>query len=100
MALALLTTFYGLLLANFLFMPMSKKLSEHTKAEATVLSVIVEALMGIAEQRNAKGISYRLQSYFNVNQGVTPATESSGSEKPLSGIRFPFDKLAMRRRSG
>jgi chemotaxis protein MotA len=100
MALALLTTFYGLMFANFLFMPMSKKLSEHIKAEATVLSVIVEALMGIAEQKNARGISHRLQSYLNINQTAQPPATSTRPEKPDSGIRIPFGKLVMRRHSG
>ena len=68
MALALLTTLYGILLANFLFFPLSKKLSEYTKAEATVLNIILEGIMDIAEQKTSKSISHRLNSYLDVNQ--------------------------------
>ncbi len=67
MALALLTTLYGILLANFLFFPLSKKLSEHTKAEATVLNIILEGVMDIAEQKTSKSISHRLKSYLGIN---------------------------------
>jgi chemotaxis protein MotA len=100
MALALLTTFYGLLLANFLFLPLSKKLSEHTKNEAVILSIMVEALMGIAEQKNAKSISHRLQSYLNVNQTPHIRAENAESSKTDSAIRMPLGKLILRKNSG
>jgi chemotaxis protein MotA len=67
MALALLTTFYGILLANFLFYPLSKKLSEYTKAETMVLNLILEGVMDIAEQKTSKSISHRLNSYLDIN---------------------------------
>ncbi len=67
MALALLTTLYGILLANFLFFPLSKKLSEYTKAEATVLNIIMVGIMDIAAQKTSKSISHRLNSYLDVN---------------------------------
>ncbi len=67
MALALLTTLYGILLANFLFFPLSKKLSEYTKEETTVLNLILEGVMDIAEQKTSKSISHRLTSYLGVN---------------------------------
>ena len=67
MALALLTTFYGILLANFLFFPLSKKLSEYTKAETTILNLVLEGVMDIAEQKTSKSISHRLNSYLGVN---------------------------------
>ncbi len=68
MALALLTTLYGILLANFLFFPLSKKLSEYTKAEATVLNIILEGIMDIAEQKTSKSIFHRLNSYLDISQ--------------------------------
>ena len=67
MALALLTTLYGILLANFLFFPLSKKLSEFTKAETTVLNLILEGVMDLADQKTSKSISHRLNSYLGVN---------------------------------
>ena len=67
MALALLTTLYGILLANFLFFPLAKKLSEHAKTEATVLNIILEGVMDIADQKTSKSISHRLNSYIGIN---------------------------------
>jgi len=67
MALALLTTLYGILLANFLFFPLAKKLSEHAKTEATVLNIILEGVMDIADQKTSKSISHRLNSYIDIN---------------------------------
>ncbi len=68
MALALLTTLYGILLANFLFFPLAKKLAEYTKTEATVLNIILEGIMDIAEHKTSKSISHRLNSYLDINQ--------------------------------
>ena len=68
MALALLTTFYGLLFANFLFLPLAKKLSEHIKAEATALNVILDGIMDIADLKNSRSISHRLTSYLDVEK--------------------------------
>jgi chemotaxis protein MotA len=68
MALALLTTLYGILLANILFFPLSKKLSEYTKAEATILNMILEGILDIADQKTSKSISHRLNSYLDINQ--------------------------------
>jgi chemotaxis protein MotA len=81
MALALLTTLYGILLANFLFFPLSKKLSEYTKAEATVLNIILEGIMDIAEQKTSKSISHRLNSYLDINQLSRMHREKKGQRQ-------------------
>jgi chemotaxis protein MotA len=67
MALALLTTLYGILMANFLFLPLSKKLAEHIKTEATVLNIVMEGILDIADQKPPAYISRRLTSYLDVN---------------------------------
>lgn len=60
-ATALLTTFYGLLYANVIFLPIAKKLAEKTKHDAMELSLIIEGILDIAEKTNAKAIGYRLR---------------------------------------
>lgn len=67
MSLALLTTLYGLLFTNFIFLPMARKLSEHVKSEATLLNIVLEGLLGIAESKNPMAISHRLKSYLDAN---------------------------------
>jgi chemotaxis protein MotA len=47
MAVALLTTLYGVLLANFIFLPLAEKLSLRSEQERLNKSIIVEAAIGI-----------------------------------------------------
>lgn len=90
MALALLTTLYGILLANFIFLPLSKKLSEHIKAEATVLNVILEGIMDIADQKTSKYISRRLNSYLDVNSlnHMNTETNSGRADRSVSQAQW------------
>jgi len=67
MSLALLTTLYGLLFTNLLFLPTARKLSEHVKSEATLLNIVLEGLLGIAESKNPVAIAHRLKSYLDAN---------------------------------
>jgi chemotaxis protein MotA len=68
MALALLTTFYGLLFSTFLFLPLAKRCSEENKAEASLLNIILEGVLDICDQKNSHAISYRLESYLGVGE--------------------------------
>jgi len=99
MSLALLTTLYGSLISNFLFLPLAKKLSEHTKGEITQLNIIVEGIMDISDKRNPKAISYRLQRYL----GVDDLTRTDGLAEPVPGggsiFRSFAHKLAMRKQN-
>jgi len=67
MALALLTTLYGLLFANLCFLPLAKKLSEQVRSEALFLNIILEGLIDIAESKNPISIAHRLRSYLNLH---------------------------------
>ena len=68
MSLALYTTLYGLLLTNFLFLPLARKLTEHTKEEETLLKLILEGVMDIADAKNPWAVSHRLKSYIGINR--------------------------------
>jgi chemotaxis protein MotA len=81
MSLALYTTLYGLLLSNFLFLPLARKLTEHTKQEETLLKLILEGVMDIAETKNPWAVSHRLKSYV----GISRMTSARGIERPVSG---------------
>ena len=70
MGIALLTTLYGLLFANFFFLPLSKKLSEHIRAESILVYLILEGVLDISRDKNSTGVEYRLQSYVRNYQGV------------------------------
>lgn len=70
MSIALLTTLYGSLISNFLFLPLAKKLTEHTKAQLTQLNIVMEGVMDISEKKNPKAISHRLGSHLEINDLV------------------------------
>ncbi|GAB6163150.1 MotA/TolQ/ExbB proton channel family protein [Desulfothermus naphthae] len=48
MAVALLTTFYGAVLANVAFIPIAKKLEERSKEETLYMEIIIEGIVSIA----------------------------------------------------
>lgn len=78
MASALLTTFYGLVLANLLFLPLSRKLSEHIKTEAILSNLVLEGIVDIADEKNSKAVAYRLNSYLKMH-GLNPQVKNTGS---------------------
>ncbi|MCP4613800.1 MAG: motility protein A [Planctomycetes bacterium] len=65
MAVALLTTFYGALAANLVFIPLAGKLGIYSKAEATVIEMIVEGVCSIAEGDNPTVVREKLQSFMS-----------------------------------
>jgi len=96
-AIALQTTLYGLLFANFLFLPLSKKLSAYVKSEANLLYIILEGLMDIAKFRNPKAVAYRLQSYLRNYCGIQEYALESPSHKGWRISFNPFQKVTARR---
>ncbi|WP_372682659.1 motility protein A, partial [Desulfosarcina sp.] len=72
MATALLTTFYGLLFANFLFLPIAGKFAEHIRREALMLNVVFDGVMGVCDQRPPLEIAHCLKSYAEVDFSTQP----------------------------
>jgi chemotaxis protein MotA len=60
---ALLTTFYGIMLANLIVLPLERKLRESLRHEAVEMTVISEGIMGLALDENRAVIAGRLRSY-------------------------------------
>jgi chemotaxis protein MotA len=54
MAVALLTTFYGAVLANMFFMPIANKLERNASIEATVNQIYAQGAASIARQENPR----------------------------------------------
>jgi len=67
MAVALLTTFYGALTANLIFIPLAGKLGLYSKAESTVMEMIVEGICAIARGDNPTAVREKIQVF--VSQG-------------------------------
>lgn len=65
MSVALITTFYGSLLANVLFMPISKKLKAITAEEVFRKDMIMEALLSLQAGENPTILRRKLMSYLD-----------------------------------
>jgi len=64
MAVALITTFYGLLLANLIFKPIASVLEERTLQRVRTLSMVVEAIQLLGEKRTPAYIRETLYSFI------------------------------------
>ncbi|MFK8029937.1 MAG: flagellar motor protein PomA [Gammaproteobacteria bacterium] len=64
MAVALLTTLYGAILANVIAIPIADKLKLRSADEKLCKSMVIDALMGIQEGQNPRVIEGLLQNYL------------------------------------
>lgn len=65
MAVALITTFYGAIMANFLFTPMMGKLGLQDGAETKVREMIIEGVLSIQQGDNPHILQLKLSSYLS-----------------------------------
>jgi len=65
MAVALITTFYGVVLANLVFTPISKKLKAHTASESQQKEMILEGLLSIQDGENPRIIRDKLNAFLS-----------------------------------
>jgi chemotaxis protein MotA len=68
MAVALLTTLYGAIIANAFAQPLADKLARATELEKLNKSLIIETIMGIQEGINPKVLAQLLQTYLPGNK--------------------------------
>ncbi|MDI3493318.1 MAG: chemotaxis protein MotA [Desulfomicrobiaceae bacterium] len=71
MAVALITTFYGAVLANLVFNPMAAKLKNRNKEEVLVRGMILEGILCISKGENPRIIEEKLNSYLPPKQRKT-----------------------------
>jgi chemotaxis protein MotA len=64
MSIALITTFYGCILANFLFNPIASKLRDISKEEILFRTVMVEGMLSIQAGENPRIIEEKLKSFL------------------------------------
>jgi chemotaxis protein MotA len=68
MAVALLTTMYGAILAFLIFNPIAEKLTRRTAEETARMTVVIEGVLSIARGHNAMVIQDRLESLLSPQQ--------------------------------
>lgn len=64
MSVALVTTFYGSILANLLFIPTANKLKIRSKREILVKELMVEGLLAIQAGENPRIIEEKLKTFI------------------------------------
>ncbi|WP_078595009.1 flagellar motor protein MotP [Evansella clarkii] len=64
MAVALLTTLYGTLLANLVFLPVANKLAISTEDEVFVKQIVVEGVIGVQSGQNPKILQEKLSAFL------------------------------------
>jgi chemotaxis protein MotA len=64
MAVALLTTLYGAMLANLICLPMSVKLGNRSDEEKLNQSLVLDGIIGIADGQNPRVIEGILKNYL------------------------------------
>jgi chemotaxis protein MotA len=77
MAVALLTTFYGTLLANLLFLPIAGKLKTRSKQEILMSQMILEGIISIQSGDNHRIVEQKLKAFL-----APKAREFSEAEAP------------------
>ncbi len=65
MAVALITTLYGSMLANLLFIPIAGKLKGHDAAEAKVKEMVIEGVLSIQAGDNPRILGLKLLSFLS-----------------------------------
>ena len=79
MAVALITTFYGSLLANWICIPVSNKLKADNADEMMQKEVMIEGLLSIQAGENPRVIEEKLKSF------LAPKDRVSGNEEEMGG---------------
>lgn len=64
MAVALITTFYGSLMANFLATPIANKMKQISKEEILLKTVLIEGMLSIQAGENPRIIEEKLKSFL------------------------------------
>jgi chemotaxis protein MotA len=68
MAVALITTFYGSLLANFICLPIANKLALKSKEELETKDMMIEGVISLQAGVNSRIIEKRMQGYLSAEQ--------------------------------
>lgn len=68
MAVALLTTFYGAILANLVFIPLSGKLALRSKGETLMREMILEGVLGLVRGDSPTSVRDKMSAFLNTHK--------------------------------
>lgn len=75
MAVALLTTLYGTVLSNLVFIPMASKLESKTEEEVFIKQVIIEGVIGVQSGQNPRILEEKLSAFLSNEAKAKQTTE-------------------------
>jgi chemotaxis protein MotA len=70
MGLALITTFYGVLLSNLVFLPLAGKLKRNSEEELMIKDIMVEGIIGIHAKDHPLSLREKLMTFVPQSQRV------------------------------
>jgi chemotaxis protein MotA len=76
MAVALITTFYGSVMANLIFLPLAGKLKTRTKEELLVREMILEGILSIQSGDNPRLVAQKLNTFLPPKKRKNGESES------------------------
>ncbi|GFZ82542.1 hypothetical protein GCM10010978_24120 [Compostibacillus humi] len=85
MAVALLTTLYGTVLANLVFHPMASKLEAKTEEEVFTRQIIIEGIIGVQSGQNPRILEEKLSAFLSEED---MAKEKENEVEEFSGETF------------
>ncbi len=71
MSIALLTTFYGALMANIVFMPMANKLKSRSKDEILIYEIILTGIQSLVAGENPRVMEQKLHGFLPPKERVS-----------------------------
>ncbi len=80
MSVALITTFYGTVLANLIFAPLSKKLKQRNEQELLYKNIVIEGVLSIQSGDNPKFLREKLQTYLAFSKRKKDAGEPAADK--------------------
>ena len=81
MAVALITTFYGAVLANMFCIPISNKLKADNGVEMMLKEVMIEGLLSIQAGENPRVIEEKLKSFLSPKEREAASASDAGGEE-------------------
>ncbi|MBI3793157.1 MAG: MotA/TolQ/ExbB proton channel family protein [Nitrospinae bacterium] len=81
MAVALMTTFYGALLSNLIFVPIAEKLKNRTDDEVLTSQIIIEGILMLQAGVNPRILEKKLNSFLPPDQRVAAYDEITRKQK-------------------
>jgi len=78
MAIALITTLYGALVANIFALPIAEKIGRRTKAQINMLRMITEGILSIVSGENPRLMEEKLKAFLSPNDKKKYESEKEG----------------------